>query len=163
MAIFLSTFINKVDGKGRVSLPATFRSALSPSTTMELLTPDFFQGFVAFRSYKYPALECYSYSRMEALSQSVDKLDLFSQESDDFSAAIFADAVQIPFDNDGRIILPKKLSEFSGIKDSAAFVGRGATFQIWAPEAFEKVQQQARDRIQKGQSTLSMSGPKEGV
>lgn len=147
MALFLSTFINKLDKKGRISVPASFRSAL---------TQDSFQGFVAFRSYKHPAIECCTYARMEHLSQSVDDLDVFSDAQDDFTAAIFADAQQIPFDGDGRVILPKALVEFAGIEDAAAFVGRGATFQIWKPEQFEARQADARTRIQERQATLKL-------
>jgi MraZ protein len=148
MALFLSTFVNKVDAKGRVSVPAAFRAAL---------TQEVFQGFVAFRSYKHNAIECCSHSRMALLSGSLDNLDLFSEEQDDLTATIFADALQLPFDGDGRIILPKKLSDFAHITDRAAFVGRGATFQIWSPEEFEPIQEQARVRAKERQSTLRLS------
>lgn len=147
MALFLSTFTNKLDKKGRISVPASFRAAL---------VQDSFQGFVAFRSYKHPAIECCSYARMEQLSRSVDDLDVFSDAQDDFTAAIFADAQQIPFDGDGRIVLPKNLLEFAGVEDTAAFVGRGATFQIWKPDLFEARQADARARIQERQATLKL-------
>lgn len=150
MALFLSTFVNKVDKKGRVSVPASFRAALSGES---------YQGFIAFRSHKHDAIECCSYSRMEQLSQSVDTLDMFSQEQDDFTAAIFADSLQIPFDGDGRIVLPKKLLDYSGIAGDISFVGRGATFQIWLPEKFDIAQADSRARIKKAQSTLKLSPP----
>lgn len=150
MALFLSTYINKIDIKGRVSLPAAFRNTLASEP---------FQGFVSFRSYKHPALECYTYSRMDQLSASVDSLDLFSQEQDDLTAAIFADALQIPFDSDGRIVLPKKLCDFANISDRVAFVGRGATFQIWAPESFEQHQDLARQRIHAHQTPIKIGAP----
>jgi MraZ protein len=147
MGLFLSTFVNKVDAKGRVSVPATFRIAL---------TQEAFQGLVAFRSYKYQAIECCSYTRMEMLSGSLDNLDMFSDEQDDLTATIFADALQLPFDGDGRIILPKKLAEFANITDRAAFVGRGATFQIWSPDSFNQIQTQARERTKDRQATLRL-------
>ena len=151
MALFLSTFVNKVDKKGRVSVPAPFRAALSGES---------YQGFVAFRSHKHDAIECCSYSRMEQLSQSVDTLDLFSQEQDDFTATIFADSLQVPFDGDGRIVLPKKLLHYIGAEGSGgeiAFVGRGATFQMWLPERFEAAQIESRSRIKEARSTLKLS------
>ncbi len=150
MALFLSTYLNKLDKKGRISVPASYRSVLSQEG---------YSGFVAFRSYKSPAIECYSFARMEQMSKSVDQLDIFSEAQDDFSAAIFADAEQIPFDGDGRIILPKDLITFAEIEDTAAFVGRGATFQIWRPEHFETHQETARARIQERQATLKLASP----
>ena len=148
MALFLSTFVNKVDKKGRVSVPAAFRASLSAEP---------FQGFIAFRSHKHDAIECCSYSRMEQLSQSVDSLDLFSDEQDDFTATIFADSVQVPFDGDGRIVLPKKLLDYIGSSNEVAFVGRGATFQIWLPEKFEAAQNESRERIKQARSTLKLA------
>lgn len=150
MALFLSTYLNKLDKKGRISVPASYRAMLSQEG---------YSGFIAFRSYKSPAIECCSFGRMEQMSKSVDQLDIFSEAQDDFSAAIFADAEQIPFDGDGRIILPKDLIAFAEIDDTAAFVGRGATFQIWHPQQFELHQKTARTRILERQATLKLTSP----
>lgn len=150
MALFLSTFINKVDKKGRVSVPASFRLALSKEA---------FQGFVAFRSYKNQAIECCSYSRMARLSESIDGLDIFSEAQEDLTASLFADAHQLPFDGDGRVILPPGLLEHGEITDKVAFVGRGGTFQIWAPTVFKPIQEQARGRLKQGHTTLKLKDP----
>ena len=148
MDLFLSIYFNRLDKKGRISVPASYRATLSQEG---------YSGFIAFRSYKFPAIECCSFSRMEQMSKSVDQLDIFSEAQDDFSAAIFADAEQIPFDGDGRIILPKDLVTFAEIEGTAAFVGRGATFQIWRPDRFEAHQNKARERIHERQATLKLA------
>ncbi|MBS0185554.1 MAG: division/cell wall cluster transcriptional repressor MraZ [Proteobacteria bacterium] len=147
MLLFLSTFINKIDRKGRVSVPASFRSAFTQSV---------FQGVVVFRSYKYPALEVCGMERMMNLSESVDSLDLFSDLQDDFSATLFADAHSLLFDPEGRILIPRSFLDYANITESAAFVGRGATFQVWNPLIFEKYQQEARDRIRAQKETLKL-------
>jgi MraZ protein len=147
MALFLSTFVNKIDKKGRISVPAPFRAALVGES---------FQGIVAFRSYKYNAIEACNIQRMQRLSDSVDDLDFFSDTQDDLASTIFADAQQLPLDGDGRIILPPSLKDHAGLTDAAAFVGRGATFQIWSPEAFLAYQNQARERVQKQQATVKL-------
>ena len=147
MALFLSTYINKIDKKGRVSVPAPFRAALAGES---------FQGIIAFRSYKYQAIEACNMSRMEQLSSSVDRLDFFSDAQDDLTASIFADAQQLPLDGDGRVSIPAILQEHAGLTDSIAFVGRGTTFQLWKPEAFEAHQAAARQRVQAQQTTISM-------
>ena len=151
MTLFLSTYVNKIDSKGRVSVPASFRASL--------LT-DAYQGFVAFRSYKSPALECFSYQRMTQLSQSMDQnFQLFSDTQEDLAATIFADSLPIPFDGDGRIVLPKPLCDYIKAKDKVLFVGRGATFQIWEPTAFDSFQAQARQRVKEQGLTLPLRTP----
>ena len=152
MALFLSTFINKVDRKGRVSVPATFRAALKGQS---------FNGVVAFRSYREAAIEACAMDRMEQFSAGLDALDQFSDDQDALASTIFADAHQLALDGDGRVVLPPLLSEHARIADSAAFVGRGATFQIWNPAAFERHQAEARARALARGATLRL-GPRAG-
>jgi len=140
LALFLSTFVNKIDKKGRVSVPASFRAALNAQT---------FAGIVAFPSFTLAALECSGMDRFEQLANSVDELDPFSDQRDNLATAIFARTVQMPFDGEGRIMLSEPLLAHAGLDDQAAFVGQGRTFQIWSPSALDAhvkaAAQQARD------------------
>ncbi len=145
MALFLSTYTNKVDKKGRVSLPASFRAAL---------TDQAFQGIVVFKSNAYEALEGFSMNRMEELSARIDHFDMFSPEQDNLATAIFAESVPLSFDGDGRIVLPKDLLDFTGIDETACFVGLGPKFQIWEPGKLEKRKQEARDNVKAQKLTL---------
>lgn len=147
MALFLSTFVNRIDRKGRVSVPAPFRQALQGQS---------FHGLVVFRSYKFPAIDAFGFDRMEQLSASVDTLDLFSDRQDDLTATIFADARQLAFDGEGRVMLPADLVAHAGLDDAAAFVGRGPTFQIWNPQSFRQHQDAARDRARSEAATLTL-------
>lgn len=146
MVLFLSTYTNKIDKKGRVSVPASFRQALYGSC-IDDARGEASLGFVLFPSFKHKALEGCSLSRMEALSRSVDQFDQFSDTYDDMAAALFADAYQLAFDNEGRILLPQPLRDYADIKEAVAFVGRGASFQLWNPEAFATFQAAARRSI----------------
>ncbi len=147
MTLFLSTFVNKIDKKGRISVPASFRVSLAKQS---------FNGIVAFRSYKFPAIEAMGSDRMQQLSSSVDNLDLFSDDQDDLTATIFADSHMLGFDGEGRIMLPEPLIAHASLNEAAAFVGRGATFQIWNPDDFEVHQQEARRRVQERQMTVKL-------
>ncbi|MBX9804375.1 MAG: division/cell wall cluster transcriptional repressor MraZ [Alphaproteobacteria bacterium] len=148
MALFLSTFVNKIDKKGRVSVPASFRTSLSSSQSSPINEPSF-SGIVVFRSLKHPALEGCSVDRMQRLSNSIDRLDMFSEAQDDLVSAIFADSHLLSFDSEGRVSIPEEFLKFAGLKDQVAFVGRGATFQLWSPEVFDRVQKDARDRLKR--------------
>ncbi|PCJ60104.1 MAG: transcriptional regulator MraZ [Rhodospirillaceae bacterium] len=152
MALFLSTYTNKIDKKGRVSVPASFRAAIGGQS---------FHGIVAFRSYRMKTIEAFSIDRMERLSTSLDALDLFSDAQDDLAATIFADSRPLPFDSEGRILLPPEFTDYANLQGQAAFVGRGATFQIWEPKAFEAHQMSARKRALERGTTLRL-GPSDG-
>lgn len=145
MSLFLSTYVNKIDKKNRVSVPASFRASLSDQN---------FQGIVIFPSTKYPALEGFSMARMEELSQRLDNFDLFSDTQDDLAASIFSNSVPLSFDDNGRVMLPKALADHAGIDDQALFVGMGVKFQIWNPKDFEKRRLEAMASVQKNKLTV---------
>lgn len=149
MALFLSTYVNKVDRKGRVSVPASFRAALAGQS---------FAGIIAFRSFKTAAIEGSGIDRIEEMSARLDALEQFSEDYESL-ASIFADAQQLPFDGEGRVVLPEELVAHAEITDSAAFVGLGRTFQIWEPEAHKRHQSEMRERAKRQGTTLPAARP----
>ena len=139
-ALFFDTVVNKIDNKGRVSVPADYRAVLD-SQNAEL---------VAFPSFKLPCIECCSTVMMDRLAGDIDRsFDMFSQQQDDMASMIYASAKIFAFDSTGRIVLSEKLMRFAGITDKAAFVGKGRTFQIWNPDTFAKEEEQIRARVLK--------------
>jgi len=147
VSVFIGTFENKVDRKGRVSVPAPFRQILATSA---------FQGIIAFRYTTPNAMEACSLEFMERLDQGVSDFNLFSDEHDDLAFSIFADSHQLPFDGEGRVIMPAPLIEITGIDARAAFVGKGQTFQIWEPEALQRRKAEARIRTRDQKLTLRL-------
>ena len=154
MAVFIDTFVNKIDRKGRVSVPATFRAALAAQP---------FQGIVAFPSFQLHALHCAGMDWMQSLIDSTQNVDLFSQEHDELTAALFPDAKQLPFDSEGRIMLPEALCAHAQLTETAAFAGRGRYFEIWEPQALETYKAEARKRAADKQRTLRQSGSDQGT
>lgn len=148
LALFASTFVNKVDRKGRVSVPASFRTALVGQS---------FNGIVAFRSLKFPALDAGGYDRLEDIARGLDELPEFSDERDAL-ASMIGDSVQLPFDSEGRIVLPQALITHAGIGENATFVGVGRSFQIWEPQAYQRHQEDMRDRVRQRGFTLPPRG-----
>ena len=99
LALFLSTFVNRIDRKGRVSVPAPFRTVLAAQT---------FPGVIAFPSFVVSAIEASGIDRIERLSAGIDQFDPFSDEHDAFAISILADSHQL---------LPDLLREHGGITD----------------------------------------------
>src|SRR5437763_4252906 len=87
--LFLSTYVNKVDRKGRVSVPATFRSTLATNREPNLL--------VAFPSVRLPAVECTGSDRMAEMQERIESLEQFSEEYENLSL-LFADAHPLSID-----------------------------------------------------------------
>lgn len=152
MALFLSTFTNKIDKKGRVSIPAPFRSALAGQE---------FHGIIAYGSFINPCIEACGYDRIAKLSANIETLDPFSEERDAFATTILGGSSQISFDSEGRVMLPESLIADAGLSEQALFVGKGETFEIWQPDAFTEYAESARKLAREKRLKLrseSMSG-----
>lgn len=152
MALFLSTFVNKIDSKGRVSVPAQFRLSLASKN----LTGDF-SGIVVYESFINECIEGCDIERIKKLSDSIDNLDPFSEERDAFAATILGSAMQLSMDADGRVILPENLLHKTCIKDKALFVGKGPTFEIWQPQKFENYLAKAKASAKEKRNLLHLN------
>jgi MraZ protein len=127
LALYTGHVINKVDRKGRVSVPAAFRNELVKLS---------FPGIVLFPSPEgIPAVEGAGIDWLESLSGNFTTTNPFAPKSRKARMALFSQVERLPFDPEGRVMLTSKLMEFAGISDSVAFIGMGETFQIWQPEA----------------------------
>ena len=136
MQPFVSTVVNKLDAKGRVSVPAPFRQILATQNM---------RGVYCIRSFVSPALEAFGDSLIAEFQQRLAKLDpLFSDEYDVEAQAVLGESQLLNFDDEGRVRIPDDLLAHAGISDRVAFVGLGAKFQLWDPVRFEPVQ---RERI----------------
>ncbi len=141
----MSKYTNKVDRKGRVSVPAPFRAAL-PS--------GFQKSIVAYQAVNHNAIECCDLLHIEKINDSLEHFDPLSDEHDEFSLALMSGLTELPFDGNGRVILPDDLIEFAGITDYATFAGKGKTFQIWEPSAFDRELEKARSKVKEKRAML---------
>lgn len=155
MTLFVGRHINKIDRKGRVSVPKPFRAALQAQGS---------QTIYAYPLFKHAAIEACSESFMARLSASLDDLDMFSDEQDDLASIVLENAHALNFDPEGRITLPKELADHAGVSEQIAFVGRGARFQIWEPAAYQANRAMAFERARARGATLRLRGdaPPEG-
>lgn len=128
LKFFSSSATNKVDGKGRVSIPAPFRKVLqSEESPILFLMPELLGE---------PTIVGFGQSHFENLARSLTKMNPFSTEYRALANSVGGKAHQIPLDETGRIVLPKELRALAGIDDEAYFIGTLNTFQIWRPETF---------------------------
>ena len=143
--MFLSTYENKLDKKGRVSVPASYRSYLSNLG---------YNGVICYPSFNNQSIEAWPQDRVEKISNSIDSLNPFEEKRDFFATSILSESTNLQFDSEGRISLTSKLLKHAKIKNSMVFVGQGKTFQIWEPTIFEKFKVNARKKANLNRASL---------
>lgn len=146
MNLFVSQFVNKVDKKGRISLPSLFRNVLPKNSKNEI---------ILYKSFKYNSIEGCSSDRINEIAKRINKLDIFSDDQDDFATSIFSEIIPTNIDKEGRFLISENLKKHSNISTEATFVGQGHFFQIWEPSAATERQKQSQIRLIKEKKTLS--------
>ena len=146
--LFMDTITNKVDAKGRVSLPSDYRAIVKELST----------EIVCYRSLSAPCIEgCLEDSLDKLATEIENSTDFFSETQDNLTNLIFGDAKRFPFDSTGRVVLTEKLLQHAGITDSAVFVGKGRKSQIWNPENWAKEEARIRAEVLKNRPVLKQN------
>ncbi len=146
MSQFLGTHQNRLDAKGRVSVPAAFRAALRDAAggVRLILRP----------SHTLPCIEAWPEAVFSRLAAPLANLELFGQDQEDMATALYADACELEPDKEGRVLLPEGLARHAGLGDAVVFMGLGRMFQIWEPAAAAARRAAVQQRSLAGRMTL---------
>jgi MraZ protein len=144
---FLTSATNRIDAKGRVSVPAHFRSVLMARGGPELYAQRAL-GLAAFNVAEQEQL-----ARWEERLSACDPLDPFAE---DLQTHVYADGVLIKMDQDGRIAVTDFIREHTGITDEVTFSGMGSFFRLWTPQSFETFREEARARLVQRRADLAV-------
>ena len=132
---FLSTFVNRVDAKGRISVPARFREILDAQGSRTIFARTSATG---------PAIIAGGSEWMASIHAMIEQHDPSSEMHDDFAYTWLGDTVELGLDGEGRVAFPEMLVRHAALEESAAFVGLGHYFEVWEPRALELRKLQAR-------------------
>jgi MraZ protein len=132
---FLSNATNKIDAKGRVSVPAGFRAALSERGVQELY---------CLQDFTYPAISVGGPDLLDRYERQIASVDPFSPEANRMSLLVHGGGVFMRLDAEGRLMVTDFIRDFTGISSEVTFVGRSDHFQLWQPQAFFQAQADAR-------------------
>lgn len=135
---FLSNAVNRIDSKGRVSVPALFRNVLQRRGLGELY---------ALQAIDMPAIDTGGMDLLERYETRLAQDDPFLRSSDDMSIFCHGDGAFLKLDAEGRINVTDFIRDHTGITDEVAFVGRGHFFQMWEPERFRAFREDVRARL----------------
>ena len=139
--LFLSTFETKIDKKGRISIPARYRSLLEKSEEELILfsTPE--SNYVQGCGNNY----------IKRLWETNLELDQISNEAL-YIQDILSDSIHAKIDAEGRVLITENFINVADLEKTILFAGRGETFQIWNPEKYTSEKEERSKRFK-------MSGP----
>jgi len=127
VALFTSEYSFKVDRKGRVSVPSDYRAVLQGQS---------FHGIVVIPAIGEQALDGYGNDRLEALGRALDDPNTYDEDEREEAELLFAQARRLPFDTEGRVLLPEECIQHAELGEQVTYVGLGPTFRIWNPAAY---------------------------
>jgi len=143
---FISKHVNKLDAKGRVSIPALYRQVLA-----EQQTPD---GFYCSKAAGPHVLRGFGKTELDKLNASLAALPSGNREYI-IRATYAAQATPLSFDDEGRVRIPDELIAHAGLKDRVVFNGLMGFFEMWEPERFAAIEAL---RIAEMQKLLQLDG-----
>jgi MraZ protein len=146
---FVGNFTLRLDAKGRVSIPASFRSAL---------TRDGFDGLYCYPALAAPAIDAGGNALMAEIEALIGRFTPFSDERERFALSLYGTSETLKIDGEGRVVLSESLKRHAGITDQAAFVGLGHKFQIWEPSRFANELAEATQKVRALKAELGSQG-----
>lgn len=147
---FVSQFTNRLDAKGRVSIPAPFRV---------LLAKDGYEGLYVHPALDFPALDCGGHALLREIDVLMQRLPPYSEERDFFATALMGASEVAKVDGEGRFVMSDRMREVAGVTDQVAFVGHGHKFQIWEPSRFAAHYAESREKLRGLRRSLSVLPP----
>ena len=146
---FVANFTLRLDAKGRVSIPASFRSVLAR---------DGFDGLYCYPAFASPAIDAGGNALMAEIEALIERYAPFSDEREKLALSLYGTSETLKIDGEGRVVLSESLKQHAGIKDAVAFVGLGHKFQIWEPERFRRELAEATQKVRALKAELGSQG-----
>jgi MraZ protein len=143
---FVTNFTLRLDSKGRVSIPGSFRSVLGR---------DGFEGLYCYPALDRPAIDAGGSALMVEIEALIARYAPFSEQREQLALALYGTSEMLKVDGEGRVVLSENLKRHAGITDTVAFVGLGHKFQIWEPGRFHKELAQATEKVRALKDELS--------
>ncbi len=135
---FVSHYMLRLDAKGRVSVPASFRAVLAR---------DGFDGLYCYPALDRPALDAGGNALLAEIELLLAGFSPFSDQREQFSLALYGPSETLKIDGEGRVVLTDALKTHAGIADAATFVGLGHKFRIWEPGRFRAELAEATEKV----------------
>ena len=152
---FVSNVVLRLDAKGRVSIPASYRAVLNR---------DGFDGLYCYPALDRPAIDAGGNALMAEIEALIARHPPYSEAREQLALALYGTSETLKVDGEGRVMLTSHFKDYAQISDSVAFVGLGHKFQIWEPGRFRSELAEATDKVrelkqQLGSQTAARDAP----
>ena len=137
MSTFIGDHTCKVDSKGRILLPSAFKKHM-PKILQDrfVIKKDIFEKCLVL----YPMDE---WERQNKLIRS--RINPYNKEQSKFLRDFYRGTAEIVLDSNNRMLIPKRLLEFAGIKKEVILAGQYGKIEIWSRENYEISGEEAKD------------------
>jgi len=135
---FVSHYMLRLDAKGRVSVPASFRAVLAR---------DGFDGLYCHPALDRPALDAGGNALLAEIQALITGYAPYSEQREQFALSLYGTSETLKIDSEGRVVLTESLKAHAGIADAATFVGLGYKFRIWEPGRFRAELAEATEKV----------------
>jgi MraZ protein len=135
---FVSNVTLRLDSKGRVSIPASFRSVLGR---------DGFDGLYCYPALDRSAIDAGGNALMAEIEALIARYAPFSAAREQFALALYGTSETLKIDGEGRVVLSGSLKRHAGITEAVSFIGLGHKFQIWEPGRLQRELAEATDKV----------------
>ena len=135
---FVSHYMLRLDAKGRISVPAAFRTVLAR---------DGFEGLYCHPALDRPALDAGGNALLAEIEALITSYPPYSDQREQFALSFYGTSAALKIDGEGRIVLTDSLKAHAGITDVATFVGLGHKFRIWEPGRFRAELAEATEKV----------------
>jgi len=138
MGQFVSHYVLRLDAKGRISVPAAFRTVLAR---------DGFEGVYCHPALDRPALDAGGNALLAEIRALITGYPPYSEQREQFALSLYGTSETLKIDSEGRVVLTETLKAHAGITDAATFVGLGHKFRIWEPSRFRVELAEATEKV----------------
>ena len=121
--MFLGTHTPRLDAKGRLALPARFRTGLA--------------GGLVITKGQERCLYAFPIDEFTRLTEALATSPVSARAARDYSRVFFASATHEVPDAQGRVTLPASLREYAGLDKDCAVIGANTRVEIWNATAWD--------------------------
>ncbi len=145
MTSFIGDILCKIEAKGRLSLPAIFKKQLDKDQKRFIIKKDIYENCLVL----YTDDE---WSRQINILRK--KLNLYNKNHSKFLRHFYRDTAELLMDNNGRMLIPKRLIDQVNINKEIYMLGLDTKIEIWAKEIYESIEADEDEFAQLAQNIL---------